>query len=116
MKRSDNLVICDYHKRGGNPDWHCEVLDDGMTFRPGYITAQQEGIYQLLSNDPNNDSKQIGVLRNRHVDDNGNPLTTKLSISDVHLTQEDKSIYHFCSVVCLHEWFKTYESKKSKTD
>lgn len=96
MKRHDGLIICDYHKRGGDPIWHGEVLDDGITFINGYITVENNQVTQMISEDPNNQINQAGVLHNRHKDQNGNSLIKKIV-----LTQKTIPDSHFCNITCL---------------
>lgn len=113
MKRQDGLIICDYHKRGGDPVWHGEVLDDGITFIPGYVVVDKGEVYVMISDDPHNITNQTGVLKNRHADSNGNTLVTKVKV-DVNDFAQDENQYHFCDVNCLSNWIN--ESKTSKAD
>lgn len=113
MKRQDGLIICDNHKRGGDPVWHGVVLDDGVTFVPGYVLVTNGNVFVMVSDDPNNTIQQYGVLKNRHKDVNGNPLVTKIRI-DMQEFKEDIKEYHFCDIICLTKWIN--ESKTSEVD
>ena len=104
MKRQDGLIICDYHKRGGDPIWHGEVLDDGITFINGYIAVENNQVTQMISEDPNNHINQSGVLHNRHKDQNGNSLVTKKIIETAYAKDNDT---HFCNITCLGKYHDT---------
>jgi hypothetical protein len=97
MTRHDKLIICDAHLRPrsehGKIIMHGDVVNDGKTILPGYVSLRNGIITEWYSQDPGN----------RIVDDNGNPRISTKQIGTY--VRKDISA-DFCNKGCYGDWRK----------
>jgi hypothetical protein len=95
MTRHDGLIICDAHLRPrteqGKLVMHGDVVNDGKTILPGYVSLRNGIVTEWQSQDS----------RNRIVDENGNP---RVSTKQIGMYANKHTVADFCNKGCFEAW------------